>query len=271
MGILRRAAPPGRGGVIASITPADAGWDYVGYVVHRLAAGETLRRPGDGAEVAVIVLAGRVAAHAGATRFDAIGERRSVFDPAPASLLLVEPGASVQLVALEEAVVSIASAPGGPVRCTRLVEPGSVLVEERGSGGTSRRVAHLLPPAAEAGRLIVFEVTTPAGNWSSYPPHKHDVDDPPRESRLEELYHFRFARPEGYALERVYTADGTLDETVAPRHDDLVLVPRGYHAVAMPPGYDGWYLNVMAGPERRWAFTVDPDHAWLMDWEPPAS
>ena len=101
---------------------------------------------------------------------------------------------------------------------------------------SARRVHHLLPPEVEAGRLIVFETFTPAGNWSSWPPHKHDTDDPPMESQLEELYLYRFARPEGFAVQRVYTPDGTLDETVTARDLDIVLVPRGYHPVARRAG-----------------------------------
>ena len=111
---------------------------------------------------------------------------------------------------------------------------------------------------------------TPGGNWSSYPPHKHDTEDPPVESRLEEIYFYRFARPEGFAFQRVYTPDRSLDESLAPGDGDVVLVPRGYHPVGVPAGYDCYYLNIMAGPTRAWHFTIDPDHAWLMDWNPGA-
>jgi 5-deoxy-glucuronate isomerase len=185
-------------------------------------------------------------------------------------VILVEPGVDLEVRAETPALVAIAAAPGGSVRRTAVTDPRDVLVEERGVGNTRRRVHHLLPPSAEAGRLIAFEVVTPGGNWSSYPPHKHDTEDPPRESRLEELYYYRFARPEGFAFARVYTADGRLDETMTARDGDVVLVPEGYHPVGVPAGYDCWYLNVMAGPTREWRFTLDPDHAWLMNWAPPS-
>jgi 5-deoxy-glucuronate isomerase len=153
---------------------------------------------------------------------------------------------------------------------TALVPPDEILVESRGEGQTARRIHHLLPPAAEAGRLIAFEVFTPGGNWSSYPPHKHDTEDPPTEARLEELYFYRFARPRGFAFQRVYTPDRVLDETLSPGDGDIVLVPAGFHPVAAAVGYDCYYLNVMAGPNRAWNFTLDPDHAWLMNWTVPA-
>jgi 5-deoxy-glucuronate isomerase len=156
------------------------------------------------------------------------------------------------------------------VRRTALIAPGEITVETRGSGRTERRVHHLLPPEAEAGRLIAFEVFTTGGNWSSYPPHKHDTENPPVEAKLEELYFYRFARPRGFAFARVYTPDRSLDETMAPMDGDLVLVPAGYHPVGAAAGYDCYYLNVMAGPNRAWHFTIDPDHAWLMDWSPAA-
>ena len=112
---------------------------------------------------------------------------------------------------------------------------------------------------------------TPGGNWSSYPPHKHDTENPPVEARLEELYFYQFAKPaQGFAFARVYTADRSLDEAITPMDGDVVLVPEGYHPVGVPAGYDCYYLNVMAGPNRAWYFTLDPDHAWLMNWSPAA-
>ena len=105
---------------------------------------------------------------------------------------------------------------------------------------------------------------TPSGNWSSYPPHKHDRDDLPHESQLEETYYHRFSPPQGYGVQRVYTDDRSLDETLAVGDGDVVLVPKGYHPVGAPHGYDLYYLNVMAGPKRIWRFHNDPAHEWLM-------
>ncbi|MFL5778270.1 MAG: 5-deoxy-glucuronate isomerase [Chloroflexota bacterium] len=267
-GLLRHPTPVGPAGRLVGVSRAEAGWRYVGYSVHRVASGEVLQRTGDADEVAVIVLEGTADVIVAGERWTALGSRRSVFDGPPPPVVLAEPGRDVAVKALGEATIAIASAPGGDVRSTRAFDPGRMTVEERGTGNTTRRVHHLLPPSVAAGRLILVEVYTPGGNWSSYPPHKHDTEDPPREAYLEEIYHYRFARPEGFALQRIYTADRSVDVSLAPGHDDLVLVPSGYHPVGMPAGYDGWYLNVMAGPTRAWNFTIDPDHAWLMDWDP---
>jgi 5-deoxy-glucuronate isomerase len=266
--LLRQPTHAGPDGTTLRVEPADAGWSYIGFATHRLAPGDVVHRRGDGREVGLVVLEGACHVRAGDHVFEGVGSRASVFQGPPAPVVLVEPGVDIELEALAPSSLAVATAPAGEVRVTRLVDPSAMRVEERGSGNTARRIHHLLPPDAEAGRLILVEVFTPGGNWSSYPPHKHDTEDQPRESYLEELYYYRFARPEGFAFQRVYSTDRSLDEALTPGDGDVVLVPRGYHPVGMPAGYDGYYLNVMAGPTRLWHFTLDPDHAWLMDWKP---
>lgn len=273
----RPASPPAPDGSTVRIDPSrepadlgGAGWRWIEFAAHRLADGATIRRSADEREVGVIVLEGSVDVRAGDRVFNGIGSRSSVFAPEAPPVVLVAPGENVEVSAHGAVSVAISAARGGDLRETRLIEPATMRIETRGSGQTERTVRHLLPPDAPAGRLILVEVLTPAGNWSSYPPHKHDTEDQPRESQLEELYYYRFARPEGFAFTRVYTADRSLDAAMTPVDGDVVLVPRGYHTVGAPAGYDCYYLNVMAGPTRLWHFTVDPDHVWLMDWNPKA-
>jgi len=268
--LLHRAAAPDADGLVCSIDPASAGWDWTSFRVYRLEPGGAVSVPGDDQERLVLVLEGYAQVSAGEHDFGVVGSRDSVFDGPPCPVVLVEPGLDIAVTATTRALVAIASAPGGAVRRTALIEPADILGETRGEGPTTRRIHHLLPPAAEAGRLIAFEAYTPGGNWSSYPPHKHDTENPPVEARLEELYYYRFAKPQGFAFARVYTPERDLDEVMTPMDGDLVLVPRGYHPVGVPAGYDCWYLNIMAGPNRAWHFTVDPDHAWLMNWDPSA-
>jgi 5-deoxy-glucuronate isomerase len=262
------AGAPDAGGAVQHITPASAGWTWISFDLHRLGPGGRLERPGDGCEVLVLVLEGTAAVTVGGVALGRVGTRASVFDEPPAGVVLCAPGEAVEVVAAGNVLLGLAAAPGGDVRRTAVVDPASIRVETRGAGAARRTIKNLLPPDADAGRLIAVEAYTPGGNWSSYPPHKHDTDDPPRESQLEELYLYRFARPSGFAIQRVYTADRSLDETMTARDGDVILVPRGYHVVGAAAGYDTWYLNVMAGPHRVWRFTVDPDHAWLMDWDP---
>jgi 5-deoxy-glucuronate isomerase len=268
--LLRRAAPPTPDGTIVEIDAASDGWEYIDVTAYRLQPGQRISRAADTLERLVLVLEGRAGALVGGDDLGAIGSRTTVFDGPPPPVVLVAPRTPIELVAETDALVIVAAAPGGPIAVTRVVAPDDILVEKRGTGRTARRIHHLLPPGAVAGRLIAFEVFTPGGNWSSYPPHKHDTENPPVEARLVELYFYRFARPQGFAFQRVYTSDGTLDEAMTPHDCDVVLVPRGYHPVGAPAGYDCYYLNIMAGPNRAWHFTIDPDHAWLMDWDPAA-
>ncbi len=265
----RRAGPPHpQTGRVHDISADDAGWKYVGFSDFRLAPGQSLTRPADDHELAVVVLEGSASIRAGGQRYSSLGSRETVFDGPPPPVLLLEPGSDLEVEAESAATIIVADAPAADVRLTRLFEPDDLYVETRGTGITERRIHHLVPPTTQAGRLILFEVYTPGGNWSSYPPHKHDTEDPPREAYLEELYYYRFKRPEGWGFARVYTPDGTLDESFAPKDSDVLLIPRGYHPFGAPAGYDAYYLNVMAGPNRAWHFTLDPDHAWLMNWDP---
>jgi 5-deoxy-glucuronate isomerase len=113
----------------------------------------------------------------------------------------------------------------------------------------------------------VVEVRTPGGHASSYPPHKHDTDNVPHESSLEETYYHRLNPPQGFAFQRVYTDMRDIDESMAVEDHDVVMVPRGYHPVVVPYGYDSYYLNVMAGAQRVWHFRNDPAHEWIINKE----
>ncbi len=268
--LLRRAARPDSRGVVSHVDPANAGWSWVTSTVYRLAPGQVVERAADDQERLVLVLEGHASVAAGDLRLDRVGSRASVFDGPAAPVILVAPGDAVSVTAQSEALLVIAAAPGGPVSITRYLAPEDILVEARGEGNTARRIHHLMDTEMEAGRLIAFEVFTPAGNWSSYPPHKHDTENPPVEAYLEEYYFYRFAKPQGFGFQRVYTKDGSLDESMAVTDGDVVLVPKGYHPFGAPAGYDVYYLNIMAGPNRAWHFTIDPDHAWLMNWSPAA-
>jgi 5-deoxy-glucuronate isomerase len=269
--ILRRGiARGGPDGHLVGTAPADAGWQYIRFDAYRLPPGATLSGDSERDETALIILGGRCAVRAGQRLWANVGQRQDVWDKTAPYVALLPPSTRYQVEAKTDLHLAVAGAPAETVDPPRLISPEDVVAEERGEGQTYRYIQHLLPPSAAAARLILVEVYTPGGNWSSFPPHKHDTEDPPRESYLEETYYYQVKPASGFALQRVYTADRSLDETVAAGDGDLVLVPRGFHTVAATPGHDCYYLNVMAGPNRAWNFQLDPDYAALMNWRKPA-
>jgi 5-deoxy-glucuronate isomerase len=150
----------------------------------------------------------------------------------------------------------------------RVIRPEDCGFEIRGGGNATRQIVDIMPPAFAADRLLLCEVYTPSGNWSSYPPHKHDTDDPPREVDLEEIYYFRFRDPNAYGFQRVYTQ--RRDDTVRVTHGDVVAVRDGYHPFVTAYGYDAYYLNVLAGTRRSMAASDDPKYAhFRREWPPP--
>jgi 5-deoxy-glucuronate isomerase len=256
-------------GLLVAASPADVGWSYLHVQVYRLTAGQSIADETADRETALVVLGGHGRVLAGDRRFERVGERETVWTRQPPHAVLLPPGEHYTVEALDTLHLAVAAAPAPPGGEARLISPRDVVAEERGSGQTYRYIHHILPPSAPAARLILVEVYTPGGNWSSFPPHKHDTEDPPRESYLEETYYYQVMPPTGFAVQRIYTPDRSLDVTMAPGDGDLVVVPRGYHPVGATPGHDCYYLNAMAGPSRAWNFQVDPDYQHLMNWQKP--
>jgi 5-deoxy-glucuronate isomerase len=256
--LVHPAASPADDGTLVSVTPESAGWGHVGFEVLELDDDVVAHRSTLGRELCVVVVGG--SCHVSSEHGDwNIGGRADPFSgPPPAAYL--PPGVDVEIAGSGE--VALCWAPAYTGAPARVLEAGPV--EVRGSGTFERRIRNILMGDRPADSLLVTEVLTPGGHWSSYPPHKHDRDAMPDESLLEETYYHRVVPAHGFALQRVYTTDGSLDETVAVRDRDTVLVPRGYHTVSAPPGYDLYYLNVMAGPTRAWAISNDPDHEWML-------
>jgi 5-deoxy-glucuronate isomerase len=263
--VLRRPKQPFGAGPVSIVTPESAGWSYVGFEVYEIRRGDGIRQSTGAREVCVVMLAGQADIAAGSRSWKDVGSRHSVFDGAP-DAVYAPPGQSLEITASSESCeVALCWAPATKGSEAALLPASGVRPFKRGSGRTERTIHNILMEDRPAESLLVTEVLTPAGNWSSYPPHKHDIDDPPKETYLEETYYHRMARPEGFAVQLVYTDDQSLDEAIQVRDGDVVLVPRGYHPVAAGPGYDLYYLNVMAGPRRRWLVTTDPAHRWQLD------
>ena len=190
------------------------------------------------------------------------GKRPNVFSGLPYTLYLPV-STEFELTAETECDIAFCYCRAEERHPAKLVPPGSVTVEIRGGGNATRQINHIIRPSFAAHRLLVCEVFTPGGNWSSYPPHKHDVHNPPGEVDLEEIYYYRIDRPEGYAIQRVYTSDRRLDATLTVRDGELVLIPEGYHPVVAAHGYNVYYLNALAGTARSMAASDDPDYAWV--------
>lgn len=262
--LLVRPTRPDNRGSILRVTPESAQWGYVGFEACRLQPGQSIRRSTGDREACLVLLTGRADVTADRQSWDSIGERMSLFEGKKPYSVYLPAGHDYAVTAVTELELGICTAPGGGSYEPRLIPPDEVAYARRGVGTNVRHVYDILPETRPAHSLLVVEVITPAGNWSSYPPHKHDRDALPEESLLEETYYHRINPPQGFALQRVYTDDGALDETITVHDGDVVMVPKGYHPVGAPHGYELYYLNVMAGPKRVWRFQTAPEHQWLV-------
>ena len=259
-----RIRPTATSGRVTHVTPASAGWTYVGFDLHKLAKAAGAEGKDAARECCLVLISGKARIKAGAKDFGLIGNRMSPFEGKPASVY-VPAGADWSVVAETPVELAVCSSPGKPgARPARLIAPTDCSQETRGTGTNTRYVTNILSETADADSLLVVEVITPGGHTSSYPPHKHDQDNFPTETYLEETYYHRINPRQGFAFQRVYTDDRSLDEAIVLEDGDTTLVPRGYHPCAATHGYDLYYLNVMAGPKRAWKFHNEPAHAWLI-------
>ena len=256
--------PSGAPGEILSITQERAGWQTISLRVIRLEKQQTQIMAQPAEELALVMLGGQAAIRADGQRWEPLGARAGVFAGMPQALYLPVGTGRIEIEALTNACeVAVCGARASRKFPAALIQPSSVEVEIRGGGNATRQINHIIKPDFPADRLLVVEVYTPSGNWSSYPPHKHDVHNPPGEVDLDEIYFYKISQPEGFAIQRVYTKDGRLDETLTVRDNELVLIPEGYHPVVAAHGYDCYYLNVLAGSARSMAASDDPDYAWV--------
>jgi 5-deoxy-glucuronate isomerase len=242
------------------VTPESAGWGHVGFEAVQLEDGRRVERDTGDRECCLVVIDGRASVRSEHGVWE-LGNRQTPFEGVPDAAYL-PPHTRFSVEGAGE--VGLCFAPAREGAQPRVLPADGVSAETRGHGAHERTVNAILMGDQAADALLVCEVQTPPGHWSSYPPHKHDRDAMPDESLLEETYYFRIDPPQGFGLQRVYTGDRSLDETLAVRDRDTVLVPRGYHTVSAPPGYAVYYLNVMAGPTRAWAVANDPAHEWTL-------
>jgi 5-deoxy-glucuronate isomerase len=263
--LLIPAVPtPGGRGTAMDLEPQGVGFEYLKLQVHRIPAGENLKGNTDSNELGIVGLGGRFDVESTQGSWSNVGFRANVFTGMPWAVYLpIHTDFTVTAVA--DCDLAFCYCRAEISHPAALIKPTDVRVEIRGGANATRQINHIITPEFPAHRLLIVEVYTPSGNWSSYPPHKHDVHNPPQEVDLEELYYYRIDRPEGYAIQRVYTRDRRLDETLVVRDGDLVLIPEGYHPVVAAHGYNVYYLNVLAGSARSMAASDDPDYGWVRD------
>jgi 5-deoxy-glucuronate isomerase len=262
--------PHTKGPEYQRLTPDEAGWELLHFAARRLAQGQAWEHETGPHELVLVLLGGVCGVRSSRGHWDRIGRRPDVFHGMPYTLYLPRQ-TRFEVTALSEAAdLAYGWCPADQDHPPQLVTPDQVTVEIRGGGNATRQINNMVPPGFDCQRLVCVEVYTPSGNWSSYPPHKHDVHREDAqgnllEADLEEVYFYKLDRPKGYAYQRVYTADGSLDELVLARDNDLVLVPEGYHPVVSAHGYTTYYLNFLAGSAQSLANSDDPDYAWVKE------
>ena len=250
-------------GTLINVGVDDAGWDFVSLRVQKIAAGGFFNLATGDDEVCLVPLVGSVTVEVDGGTYELV-RPGSVFDGKP-SALYVPIDRSVRVTADKDAEFAVTGSKAKRSFPVQFISAADIDVEIRGAGNAARQINHIVKPEFEADNLLVVEVFTPSGNWSSFPPHKHDVDDMPGESKLEEIYYYRIDEEDGFALQRLYTADGSFDYAWVIRDGDLLLVTEGYHAFAIAHGYTGYYLNILAGPAdyRTMQPSDDPAYAWV--------
>lgn len=253
--------PPQQGGELVHLPRQQARWEWMSFFVHRLLPGQAFQTRTENEEAAFVLLGGTCSVDwgRGAKR---IGKRKDVFDGFPHALYLPARH-GVQFSAETVCEIAECRAPSEARLEPKLITPGEVVSSLRGGGNVSRQIIDVIGPNFPADKLMVIEVYTPGGNWSSYPPHKHDVHSPPAEVDLDEIYYYRIRQPEGFALQHLYSGKHGADQTLKARDGDTVLVHSGYHPVVAGPGYDVYYLNFLAGSSRALAVTEDSNHVWI--------
>lgn len=263
--------------LIVEVNPARAGWQYIHFQSRSLPEGGSWSfAPGEH-EIALVVLSGTLSVKSSRGEWAGLGKRSNVFAGLPEALYLPR-NSSLAVRADSDCQFAVAWAASSGDHPPRCITQEQVSVEIRGGDNVTRQINGIIRPGFDCDRLVVVEVYTPSGNWSSYPPHKHDLHQVDQrgnlvEADLEEIYYYKIDKPEGYALQRIYTGEGSplqragepIDEVLLLRSDDLVLIPEGYHPVTSAPGYTTYYLNVLAGSAQVLTAVDDPQYSWVKE------
>lgn len=228
----------------------------------RLRDGEEKSYKEPNKEYALVILGGTCSVSGEGFSYSSVGKRKDVFDGA-ATCVYIPANLVFSVRAEGEVSVAVCKSPskrsGKPV----LINPDDVVIKQLGKPGWEREAHFILDERTDAEMLYIGEAFVKGGQWASYPPHKHDDDNMPAEAETEEIYYYEFKKPQGFGIQRVYTMEGDIDETYTVRSGDFVEIPKGYHPFHTAPGYDNYYLWIMAGKDRGFYMTTDQDHIWL--------
>lgn len=268
--LLVRPQDIGDEGVFASVTAEQAGWQYLNMAARRFKVGATHSGHTGGHELVHVILGGICTIETTVGTFEHIGRRPDVFSGMPYALYLSRNTGYTITAETEGLEIATCWVPAEHEYPAKLITPQDVQIELRGGENASRQINSIIPPGFPCQRLVCVEVYTPGGNWSSYPPHKHDVhreapDGTVIEADLEEIYFYKIDKPDGYAYQRVYNDARTLDSLLMAQNNDSVLVPEGYHPVVSAHGYTTYYCNFLAGSAQSLANADDPAYAWVKE------
>ena len=228
----------------------------------RLRDGESKGYQEKDKEYALVILGGKCTVTGQDFSFENVGKRKNVFD-GPAACVYLPANQPFSVTAVGEVSIAVCKSPSVSCHKPVLIQPEDVIIKQLGKPGWEREAHFILDERTEADMLYIGEAFVKGGQWASYPPHKHDDDNMPTEAETEEIYYYEFKKPQGFGVQRVYTMEGDMDETYTVKSGDFVEIPKGYHPFHTAPGYDNYYLWVMAGKDRGFFMTTDEDHVWL--------
>ncbi|MBQ4143438.1 MAG: 5-deoxy-glucuronate isomerase [Thermoguttaceae bacterium] len=250
-------------GKSAVITWANSSLEMMEVDMLKLQPGAQKSYQEGGKEYGLLILGGNCTVSGEDFAFENIGKRKNVFD-GPATCVYVPAERPFTITGVTEVSIAVCKSPSENTELEpRLISPEDVLIKDLGKPGWERQAHFILDERCPASLLYIGEAYVKGGQWASYPPHKHDDDNMPVEGLQEEIYYYEFDKPSGFGIQRVYTKEGDIDETYTVKSGDFVEIPRGYHPFCCAPGYDSYYLWIMAGENRGFHMTTEEGHKWL--------
>ncbi|MDP4132450.1 MAG: 5-deoxy-glucuronate isomerase [Bacillota bacterium] len=228
----------------------------------KLADGDTKKYSETDKEYGILLIGGKCTVKGEDFCFENIGKRKNAFD-GPATCVYVPRNTPFTITGVGDVTIAVCKSPAKSDYKAALITPGDVIIKDMGKPGWKRQAHFILDERIDANLIYIGEAFVEGGQWASYPPHKHDDDNMPKEGILEEIYYFEYDKPTGFGIQKVYTKEGDIDETYTVKNGDFVEIPRGYHPCCCAPGYNNYYLWIMAGENRGFFMTTEEDHKWL--------